>query len=70
MHGAFPAIGGASGVKIWHPPRTGMKGSEEGIGRKCSLESVHYIGKICTSEYPYGRGERRHVINTKESVVN
>jgi hypothetical protein len=21
MHGAFPAIGGASSVKNWHPPR-------------------------------------------------
>jgi hypothetical protein len=24
---------------------------------KCALESLHYIGKMCTSEYPYGRGE-------------
>jgi hypothetical protein len=35
---------------------------------KCALESVHYMGKMCTSEYPYGRGERRLVINTKESA--
>jgi hypothetical protein len=34
MHGVFSVISGASGVKIWHPPRTGMeKGSEEGRGR-------------------------------------
>jgi hypothetical protein len=31
MHGVFSVISGASSVKIWHPPRTGMeKGSEEG----------------------------------------
>jgi hypothetical protein len=31
IHGAFPAISGASSVKIWHPPRTGReKGIEEG----------------------------------------
>jgi hypothetical protein len=33
--------------------------------RECA---VHYIGKMCTSEYPFGRGERRLVINTKESA--
>jgi hypothetical protein len=34
MHGAFPVISGAPGVKIRHPPRTGIeKGSEEGRGR-------------------------------------
>jgi hypothetical protein len=33
MHGAFPAISGAFGVK-WHPPRTGReKWSERGRGR-------------------------------------
>jgi hypothetical protein len=31
---AFPAISGASSVKIWHPPRAGReKGSEMGRGR-------------------------------------
>jgi hypothetical protein len=30
--------------------------------------SAHYIGKMCASEYPYGRGERKLVINTKESA--
>jgi hypothetical protein len=35
IHGADPATSGASGVKIWHPPRTGReKGSERGRGRK------------------------------------
>jgi hypothetical protein len=35
MHGAFPAISGASGVKMWHPPRTGReKWSEKGRGRE------------------------------------
>jgi hypothetical protein len=33
MHGPFPAISGASGVKNWHPPRTegrkGVRGREE-----------------------------------------
>jgi hypothetical protein len=29
---------------------------------------VHYIGKMCKSVYPYGRGEERLVINTKESA--
>jgi hypothetical protein len=34
MHGAFPAISGASSVKIWHPPRIGReKLSEEGRER-------------------------------------
>jgi hypothetical protein len=34
MHVALPAISGASGVKIWHPPRTDSEtGSEEGRGR-------------------------------------
>jgi hypothetical protein len=34
MHGAFPATSGASGVKIWDPPRIDReKGSEEGRGR-------------------------------------
>jgi hypothetical protein len=34
MRGAFPATSGASGVKIWHPPRTDReKESEEGRGR-------------------------------------
>jgi hypothetical protein len=34
MHGAISAISGASSVKIFHPPRTGIeKGSEEGRGR-------------------------------------
>jgi hypothetical protein len=29
MHGAFPAISGASSVKNWHPPRADReKGSE------------------------------------------
>jgi hypothetical protein len=32
---------------------------------KWALESAHFIGKMCTSEFPYGRGER---INTKESA--
>jgi hypothetical protein len=30
MHGAFPATSGASGVKIWHSPRTGRDEQEEG----------------------------------------
>jgi hypothetical protein len=39
MHGDFSAISGASNVKIWHPPRTGMeKGSEEGRGRGKEFE--------------------------------
>jgi hypothetical protein len=34
MHGVLSVISGASSVKIWHSPRTGMeKGSEEGRGR-------------------------------------
>jgi hypothetical protein len=34
IHGAEPATSGASGVKIWHPPRTGReKGSEDGRER-------------------------------------
>jgi hypothetical protein len=34
MHGVFKVISGASSVKNWHPPRTGIeKGSEEGRGR-------------------------------------
>jgi hypothetical protein len=34
MHGVFLVISGASSVKIWHPPRTGMeKRSERGRGR-------------------------------------
>jgi hypothetical protein len=32
-----------------------------------TIESVSNIGKMCTSEYPYGRGERRLRI-TKESA--
>jgi hypothetical protein len=31
---------------------------------------VHFIGKMCTSEYPYGREEERLVINTKESAID
>jgi hypothetical protein len=31
--------------------------------RKCAL-----YRSMCTSEYPYGRGERGLVINTRESV--
>jgi hypothetical protein len=35
MHGVFSVISGASSVKIWHPPRTGIEeGSEEGRGRE------------------------------------
>jgi hypothetical protein len=34
IHGADPATSGASGVKIWHPLKTGReKGSEKGRGR-------------------------------------
>jgi hypothetical protein len=34
IHGADPSTSGASGVKIWHPPRIGReKGSEMGRGR-------------------------------------
>jgi hypothetical protein len=39
MHGAFPAISGASDVKIWHPPSTDReKGSEEVRGRGMEWE--------------------------------
>jgi hypothetical protein len=49
MHGAFPAISGASGVKIWHPLRIGReKGSEEGRGRGKDWE---------------GRKQRRHAVS-------
>jgi hypothetical protein len=35
MHGSFPAISGASGVKNWHSPRTDReKGSEQERGRE------------------------------------
>jgi hypothetical protein len=37
MHGAFPAISGASGVKIWHPQRTGRKKRERVGGYKASV---------------------------------
>jgi hypothetical protein len=34
IHGAEPATYNASGVKIWHPPRTGREeGSARGRGR-------------------------------------
>jgi hypothetical protein len=34
IHGSEPATSGASGVKIWHPIRTGReKGGEMGRGR-------------------------------------
>jgi hypothetical protein len=35
-----------------------------------TIQSVHFIGKMFTgiSYYPYGRGERRLVINMKESA--
>jgi hypothetical protein len=38
MHGVFSVISGASSVKIWHPPKTGMRkgvrrGEEEGMSR-------------------------------------
>jgi hypothetical protein len=37
--------------------------------QRCALESVHYIGKMCTSEYPYVRLERRLVIKTKDGKL-
>jgi hypothetical protein len=30
IHGAEPATSGTSGVKIWHPPKTGRKKGSEG----------------------------------------
>jgi hypothetical protein len=39
MHGPFPAISGASGVKNWQPPRTDSeKGSERVRGRGMEWE--------------------------------
>jgi hypothetical protein len=32
-------------------------------------EFALYIGKMCTSDYPYGRGERRLVINTRNQPI-
>jgi hypothetical protein len=41
MHGTFPATSGASGVKIWHPPRIGReKGSEQESRRERKRERV------------------------------
>jgi hypothetical protein len=57
MHEVFSVISGASSVKIWHPPRTGIeKGSEEGRGR-----GQQYIIRMPEPE------QRRHAVSTNIS---
>jgi hypothetical protein len=76
MHGVFSVISGASGVKIWHSPRTGMeKGSEEGRGRgmerwgrKIQLKnsSPSWIGQQYIIHMPEPE-QRRHAVSTNVS---
>jgi hypothetical protein len=55
---------------VWRPEMWALLDSSdvEFLIEVPTRECVHHIGKMCTSEYPYGKGERRLVINTKESA--